>query len=61
MTGDGSGKRKPGFRTAVEDVKAIAIVLVIEAESVLGRRLKLRSPAVLVAIGVVETLALSGS
>jgi hypothetical protein len=35
---DGSQRRKPDFRTALEDVKALAIVLAMEAESVLGRR-----------------------
>jgi hypothetical protein len=35
---DGGQRRKPDFRTAVEDVKAIATVLATEAESVLGRR-----------------------
>jgi uncharacterized protein YjbI with pentapeptide repeats len=35
---DGSQQRKPDFRTAVEDVKAVATVLAMEAESVLGRR-----------------------
>jgi hypothetical protein len=37
MGDDGSRQRKPDFRTAVEDVKALAKVLVIDAESVLGR------------------------
>jgi hypothetical protein len=35
---DGGQRRKPDFRTAVEDVKAIAAVFAMEAESVLGRR-----------------------
>jgi hypothetical protein len=35
---DASQQRKPDFRTAVEDVKAVATVLAMEAESVLGRR-----------------------
>jgi hypothetical protein len=38
MAGDGSQQRKPGFKTAVEDVKALATVLAMEAESILGRR-----------------------
>jgi len=59
MADDGSQHRKPNLRSAVEDVKALATVLVMELESVLGRRLKLRSPAVLAAIGVVATLALT--
>jgi uncharacterized protein YjbI with pentapeptide repeats len=62
MADDGSQQRKPDFRTAVEDAKALATVLVMELESVLGRRLrrlKPRSPAVLAAIGVVATLALA--
>jgi hypothetical protein len=35
---DGSQQRKSNVKTAVEDVKAIAMVLAMEAESVLGRR-----------------------
>jgi Pentapeptide repeats (8 copies) len=50
MADDGSQRRKPNLRTAV---------LATEAKSVLGRRLKLRSPAVLMAIGVVATLVLA--
>jgi hypothetical protein len=38
VTDDGSQQRKPDFRTAVENIKAIATVLATEAESVLGRR-----------------------
>jgi Pentapeptide repeats (8 copies) len=38
MADDGSQKRKPGFKTAVEDGKAIATVLAMEAEAVFGRR-----------------------
>jgi len=38
MAGNGSQQRKPGVRTAVEDVKALATVLAMEAESILGRR-----------------------
>jgi uncharacterized protein YjbI with pentapeptide repeats len=59
MADDGGQQRKPDFRTAVEDVKALATVLIVEAESVLGRRLNLRSPAVLAAIGVVVTIVLA--
>jgi len=59
MADDGSQRRKPDFRTAVEDGKALATVLVMELESVLGRRLNLPSPAVLAAIGVVATLVLA--
>jgi hypothetical protein len=59
MADDGSQQRKPDFRTAVEDVKALATVLVMKLESVLGRRLHLRSPAVLAAIGVIATLVLA--
>ena len=59
MADDGSQQRKPDFRTAVEDIKALATVLIIEAESVLGRRLNLRSPAVLAAIGVVGIIVLA--
>ena len=59
MTDDGSQQRKPDFRTAVEDGKALATVLVMKLESVLRRRLNLPSPAVLAAIGVVATLVLA--
>jgi Pentapeptide repeats (8 copies) len=38
VANDGSQHRKPGLRTVVEDVKAIATVLAMEAEAVLGRR-----------------------
>jgi uncharacterized protein YjbI with pentapeptide repeats len=47
MADDGSQQRKPDFQSVLGDVKA------------LGRRLKLRSPAVLAAIGVVATLVLA--
>jgi hypothetical protein len=56
MADDGGQQRKPDFRTAIEDVKALATVLVTELEYALGRRLQLRSPAVLAAIGVIATL-----
>jgi hypothetical protein len=36
MADDGSQHRKPDFRTAVEDVKTLATVLVIKLESVFG-------------------------
>jgi hypothetical protein len=52
MADDGSQQRKPDFRTAVEDVEALATVLVMKLESVLRRRLKLRSPAVLAASAI---------
>jgi hypothetical protein len=51
MTDDDRRGRKPDFRTAAADIKAIATVL--------GRRLNLRSSAVLAAIGVVATLVLA--
>jgi uncharacterized protein YjbI with pentapeptide repeats len=35
---DGSQQRKPGFKPALEDVKALATVLAMEVESALGRR-----------------------
>ena len=38
MADNGSQRRKPGFKTAVEDVKAIATVLATKAEDILGRR-----------------------
>jgi hypothetical protein len=59
MADDGSQQRKPDFRTALEDAKALATVLVMNLESVLGKRLELRSLAVLAAIGGAATLALA--
>jgi hypothetical protein len=59
MADDGSQRRKPDFRTAVEDLKALATVLGMNLEALLGRRSYLRSPAVLAAIGVVATLVLA--
>jgi hypothetical protein len=38
MADNGSQQRKSDFRTAVKDVKAVATVLAMEAESILGRR-----------------------
>jgi tetrahydromethanopterin S-methyltransferase subunit F len=38
MAGDGSQQRKPGFKTAVEDVKTLATLLAKEAQDILGRR-----------------------
>jgi hypothetical protein len=35
---DGSQQRKPDLRTAVEDGKALATVIAMEAESILGKR-----------------------
>src|SRR5215213_5652788 len=52
---DGSQQRKPGVKTIVEDVKAIATVLAMEAESVLGRRTA-QGLAVLVLFAVVVGL-----
>jgi hypothetical protein len=59
MADDGSQQRKPDFRKAVEDVKALATVVVMKLKSVLGRRLQLRSPAVSFVIGVVVTVVLA--
>jgi hypothetical protein len=59
MADDDSQQRKPDLQSVLEDVKALATVLVMQLESVLGRRLYLRSPAVLAAIGVVATLILA--
>jgi Pentapeptide repeats (8 copies) len=59
MADDGSQQRKPDFRTAVEDVKALAKVLATQPQFVLGRRLNFGSPSVLAAIGVVATLVLA--
>jgi hypothetical protein len=56
---DGSQQRKPDFRTAVEDVKALATVFAMEAESVLGRRTaRFLGLLVLVAVMVITLLAL---
>jgi hypothetical protein len=56
---DGSQKRKPDFRTAVEDVKAVATVFAMEAESVLGRRTaRVLGVLALFAVLVVVLLAL---
>ncbi len=38
MADDGSQQRKPDLRTAVEDGKALATVIAMEAESILGKR-----------------------
>ena len=38
MADGGSQQRKPDFRTVVADIKAMATVLAMEAEAVLGRR-----------------------
>jgi hypothetical protein len=38
MADDGSPQSKPDFRSAVEDVKAVATMFAMEAESILGRR-----------------------
>jgi hypothetical protein len=59
MADDGSQQRKPNLRSAVEDVKALATVLVMELESVLGTRLKLRSPAGSTVVGVGATLVVT--
>jgi uncharacterized protein YjbI with pentapeptide repeats len=59
MADDGRQQRKRDFRTAVEDVKALATVVVMKLESVPGRRLKLRSPARALAFGVLATLVLA--
>jgi hypothetical protein len=49
---NGNHQRKPDFRTAVEDTKALAKVLVID-------KLTWRNPAALFAIGVVVTISLA--
>jgi hypothetical protein len=59
MAEGGSQQRKPNFRTAVEDVKTLATAVVMKLESVLGRRLWLRSPAVSFVIGVAVTVVLA--
>jgi hypothetical protein len=61
MANDGSQQRKPDFRTALEDVKALATVLVMQIESGLGRRLTLRSPAVFLIVGVAATLIVTSA
>jgi uncharacterized protein YjbI with pentapeptide repeats len=56
---DGRQQRKPDFRTAVEDVKALATVLAMEAESVLGKRTaRFLGVLVLLAVSVGVLLAL---
>jgi hypothetical protein len=56
---DDSQRRKPDFRTAIEDVKALATVLAMEAEAVLGRRTaRVLGVVVLFAVLVVTLLAL---
>jgi uncharacterized protein YjbI with pentapeptide repeats len=59
MAEGGSQQRKPNFRTAVEDVKTLATAVVMKLESVFGRRLWLRSPAVSFVIGVAVTVVLA--
>jgi hypothetical protein len=61
MANDGSQQRKPDFRTALEDVKALATVLVMQIESGLGRRLTLRSPADFLFVGVAATLIVTSA
>jgi hypothetical protein len=59
---DGSQQRKPDFRTAVGDVKAIAAVFAMEAEAILGRRTaRVFGVVVLFAIVVSVLLALLDS
>jgi uncharacterized protein YjbI with pentapeptide repeats len=55
VVNDSGQKRKPGFRTAVEDGKALATVLAMEAESIFGRRTALVL-GVLVLFGVLLTV-----
>jgi uncharacterized protein YjbI with pentapeptide repeats len=38
VANNGGQQRKPDFKTAVEDLKAIAVVFALEAETVLGRK-----------------------
>ena len=38
MSDDGSQQRRPNFKTAIEDVKALATGLTMKTESILGRR-----------------------
>jgi len=55
----GSQQRKPDFKTAVEDVKAIATVPAMEAEAILGRRTaRVLGILVLLAVVVGALLAL---
>ena len=61
MADDGSKQRKPNLRSAVEDVKALVTVLVMELEFVLGRRLKSPSPAVFLIVGVAATLIVTSA
>ena len=56
MAGDGGQQRKPGFKTAVEDVKALATLLTTEAENILGRRTAQVLGALVLFVVVVGTL-----
>jgi hypothetical protein len=54
MADDGSQQRKPAFRTAVQAAKALATVLAMEAESILGRKAaRAMGVLALFAVGVV--------
>jgi hypothetical protein len=55
MADGSSQQRKPDFRTAVEDVKAICKVLAADAESIFGRRMA-RGLGVLVLAAVIVTI-----
>lgn len=62
MADDGSQKRKPDFKTAVEDVKALATVLAVEAEAIFGRRTaRVLGGLALFAVLVIVLLALLDS
>src|SRR5215203_2092357 len=56
MAGGGSQQRKPDFKTAIEDVKAVVTVGAMEAESVLGRRTSRFLGVLVLFILVVSTL-----
>jgi hypothetical protein len=58
MPDDGSPQSKPDFRSAVEDVKAVATMFAMEAESILGRRTT-RFLGVLVLFAVVVAVLLA--
>jgi hypothetical protein len=56
MAGDGSQQRKPDFKSAIEDIKALATVLTREAEDILGRRTAQVLGILVLVVAVVGTL-----
>jgi hypothetical protein len=56
MADDGNQQRKPDFKTAIEDIKALATVLTREAEDILGRRTAQVLGILVLLVAVVGTL-----